>query len=408
MALTLNDARMSAVKPSATLGMAAKAKALAKAGAPVMNLSAGEPDFATPACIVDAARGALSLRSSHAYTNPRGTDELVAAIQQKLKREQKTEYKDNEVMSTIGTKGGLMLALDAMVGPGDEVILFAPYWVTYADLVRLAGATPVIVQTTRENGYRPTMAQFEDALSPQTKLVILNSPNNPTGAGWPESLLRSVMNRLRGSDIWVLSDEIYEKLTWNGFEHVSPVTFDDDAKSRTLYVGGVAKAYAMTGWRVGVAAGPKLIIDAMMTLQGQRTTCATAIAQVAAAYALREDAAVVAAVDEMKAAYLKRRSLVLDRARRIPGVHVNDPDGAFYVFLDVNERIPGLRAGGERISDDVQLANKLLEEANVATVMGSAFEGNGCLRVSYAASEDTINTAFDRMEQFFAGMTSRA
>ncbi len=405
MALTLNEARMSAVKPSATLAMAAKAKALAKAGAPVANLSAGEPDFATPACIVDAARAVIGTRAAHAYTNPRGTDELIAAIQQKLKREQKAEYKDNEVMSTIGTKGALMLALDALVGPGDEVILFAPYWVTYADLVRLAGATPVIVETTRENKYRPTMTAFEDALSPQTKLVVLNSPNNPTGAGWPEELLRSVMNRLRGSDIWVLSDEIYEKLTYEGFQHVSPVSFDDDAKSRTLYVGGVAKAYAMTGWRVGVAAGPKQILDAMMTLQGQRTTCATAVAQAAAAYALRESPDVVAAVDEMKAAYTKRRKLILERARAVPGVYVNDPDGAFYVFLDVKERLPAMK-GEDIISDDIVLATRLLEEANVATVMGSAFEGKGCLRTSYAASEDTINLAFDRITKFFSEMTS--
>jgi aspartate aminotransferase len=405
MALTLNQARMSAVKPSATLAMAAKAKALAKQGAPVMNLSAGEPDFATPACIVDAARAVIGSRSAHAYTNPRGTDELVAAIQQKLKREQKTEYKDNEVMSTIGTKGALMLALDALVGPGDEVVLFAPYWVTYADLVRLAGATPVVVECKRENGYRPTMEAFEDALSPATKLVILNSPNNPTGAGWPASLLRSILTRLRGSDIWVLSDEIYEKLTWDGFEHVSPVSFDDDAKGRTLYVGGVAKAYAMTGWRVGVAAGPKPIIDAMMTLQGQRTTCATAVAQAAAAYALREDAAVVAAVDEMKAAYIKRRKLILERARAIPGAHVNAPDGAFYVFVDVNERLPAMK-GEDLIRDDVTLATRLLEESHVATVMGSAFDGKGCLRMSYAASEDTINGAFDRIDAFFKSMTS--
>ncbi|MDP2344533.1 MAG: pyridoxal phosphate-dependent aminotransferase [Deltaproteobacteria bacterium] len=401
MSLRLNEARMSAVKPSATLGMAAKAKALIKAGAPVMNLSAGEPDFATPACIVEAARGAIGVRSSHAYTNPRGTDELIAAMQAKLKREQGVDYKDNEVIATVGTKGALMLALDALVGPGDEVVLFAPYWVTYADLVRLAGAKPVVVHTKRESGYQPTMKDFEAAITPATKVVVLNSPNNPTGAGWPESMLRAILERLRGTDIWVISDEIYEKLVYGSFKHVSPAAFDDDARGRTLYVGGVAKAYAMTGWRVGVAAGPKLVVDALMTLQGQRTTCATAIAQVAAAYALREGPDVQAAVAEMRTAYAKRRSLVLERARAIPGVKVHDPEGAFYVFLDVNERLPA-----KGVADDVVLANRLLEESNVATVMGSAFEGPGCLRVSYAASEDTLNTGFDRMAAFFASMTS--
>lgn len=410
MSLKLNEERMSAVKPSATLAMAAKAKGLIKAGAPVMNLSAGEPDFLTPACIVDAARAAIGTRASHAYTNPRGTDELVAAMQAKLTREQCVDYKDNEVISTVGTKGALMLALDALVGQGDEVVLFAPYWVTYADLVRLAGAKPVVVHTRRENGYQPTMADFEASLSPKTKLVVLNSPNNPTGAGWPESVLRAILARLRGTDIWVISDEIYEKLVYadaagTEFKHVSPASFDDDARGRTVYVGGVAKAYAMTGWRVGVAAGPRLAIDAMLTLQGQRTTCATAVAQVAAAYALREGPDVQAAVVDMRAAYTRRRKLVLERARAIPGLKVHDPEGAFYVFLDVSERIPA-RVGGSVITDDVVLAHRLLDEANVASVMGSAFEGPGCLRVSYAASEDTLNVGFDRMAAFFASMTS--
>jgi aspartate aminotransferase len=299
-----------------------------------------------------------------------------------------------------------MLAIDALVGPGDEVVLFAPYWVTYADLVRLAGATPVVVPTRREDGYLPSMAAVDAAITPRTKLVILNSPNNPTGAGWPEETLRAVMNKLRGTNVWVISDEIYEKLTYDGFTHVSPASFDDDARSRTLYVGGVAKAYAMTGWRVGVAAGPKLAIDAMITLQGQRTTCATALAQTAAAYALREGPDVVAAVDEMRAAYTKRRKLVLERARAIPGVRVHAPQGAFYVFLDVAERLPGKR-GGVDIADDTALATRLLEESHVATVMGSAFEGPGCLRVSYAASEDTLNAGFDRIATFFSEMTSR-
>jgi aspartate aminotransferase len=405
MALTLHHPRMNAVKPSATLAMSAKAKALIKQGAPVMNLSAGEPDFPTPACIVDAARAVMGQRAQHAYTNPRGTDELIAAMQQKLQREQKVAYDVSEVLSTVGTKGALMLAIDALVGPGDEVVLFAPYWVTYADLVRLAGATPVVVPTRRQDGYQPSLAAFDAALSPRTKMVILNSPNNPTGAGWPEATLRAVMNRLKGTDAWVISDEIYEKLVYDGFTHVSPASFDDDARARTVYVGGVAKAYAMTGWRVGVAAGPKLAIDAMLTLQGQRTTCATALAQTAAAYALREGDDVRAAVDEMRAAYVKRRQLVLERARAIPGVEVHAPEGAFYVFLDVSRRLPG-RIRGDVIADDVALATRLLEERHVATVMGSAFDGPGCLRVSYAASEATLNEGFDRLAAFFAELTS--
>lgn len=404
MALSLNQRRMSAVRPSATLAMAAKAKGLQKAGVDVMNLSAGEPDFKTPACIVDYARKALEDRAAHAYTNARGTDELVDAMRAKLKREQHVDYAVAEVIATVGTKGALMLALDALVGEGDEVVLFAPYWVTYADLVRLAGGTPVVVRTRREDGYRPSVQDFERALSPRTKLVVMCTPSNPTGAGWPEELLRALYARLRGTDTWVISDEIYERLTYGGFKHVSPVSFDDDAKNRTLWVGGVAKAYAMTGWRVGVAAGPKLLVDAMITLQQQRTTCAAAVAQAAAAYALRESPDVTAAVEEMRGTYERRRAMVLERARRLPGVAVHPPEGAFYVFLDLSARLPGKHRGRE-VQDDVRLSELLLDEAHVALVPGSAFDGPGGLRLSYAASESVIEQGFDRLERFLADLS---
>lgn len=404
MALSLNTTRMSAVRPSATLAMAAKAKAMQKAGIDVANLSAGEPDFKTPACIVDYARRALDDRATHAYTNARGTDELIDAMRAKLRREQYTDYAVNEVIATVGTKGALMLAIDALVGAGDEVVLFAPYWVTYADLVRLAGGTPVVVRTKREHGYRPSPADLERALTPRTKLVVLCTPSNPTGAGWSEELLRTIYTRLRGTDTWVISDEIYERLTYGAFRHVSPVSFDDDARNRTLWVGGVAKAYAMTGWRVGVAAGPKPLIDAMITLQQQRTTCAAAVAQAAAAYALRESADVTAAVEEMRRTYEKRRGLVLERAARLPGVAVHPPEGAFYVFLDLSTRLPGTHRG-RAIADDVKLSEILLEEAHLALVPGTAFDGPGGLRLSYAASESVIEQGFDRLERFLAELT---
>ena len=392
MALSINDRRMSAVKPSATLGMAAKAKALKKAGKNIINLSAGEPDFSTPECIVDAARAVIGTRAAHGYTAPRGNDELLEAIQIKIKREQKVDVGVTETIATVGTKGALMLAIDALCGEGDEVILFSPYWVTYADLVRLSGATPVVVHCKRENGYQPSLADFDKAITPRTKLVILNSPNNPAGAGWPEETLRAVMKRLEGSDVWVISDEIYEKLIYGDFKHVSPLSFGDDARSRTIYMGGVAKAYAMTGWRVGIAAGPKAAIDPMLTLQSQRTTCATAVAQYAAAYALRESPDVVAAVETMKAAYTKRRQLVLDIVSQMDGFELHPPEGAFYALLDVNAHLKG---SGK---DDVWLANHLLEDAEVATVMGSAFEAPGCLRVSFAASEDDIAEGLRRIK----------
>jgi aspartate aminotransferase len=397
MTLTLNNARMSAVRPSATLAMAGKAKALLKSGIDVANLSAGEPDFKTPSCIVEVAKRALEDRAAHAYTNARGTDELVDAMRTKLAREQGVRYDASEVIATVGTKGALMLALDALVGPGDEVVLFAPYWVTYADLVRLAGGVPVVVPTRRAEGYRPRLDEFERALSQRTKIVIVSSPNNPTGAGWPEDVLRAIFKRLQGTDIWALSDEIYERLTYGSFKHVSPVSFGDDAKGRTLWVGGVAKAYAMTGWRVGVAAGPKLIVDAMLTLQSQRTTCAAAVSQAAAAYALREPPEVTAAVEEMRSTYEKRRTLVLERAQAIEGLAVHPPEGAFYAYLDLE---------GRGITDDVELAEALLTQAHVALVPGTPFDGPGALRLSYAANEATINKGFDRLAKLLATFRS--
>jgi aspartate aminotransferase len=401
--LTLNVQRMSQVKPSATLAMTAKAKALQKQGVDVVNLSAGEPDMKTPACIVDAARRAIDERQSHAYTNARGTDELVAAMQQKLLREQTVSYAANEVIATIGTKGALMLAIDALIGPGDEVVMFAPYWVTYPDLVRLAGGTPVVVQTHRESDYQPDLQTLKSALTPRTKLVILNSPNNPTGAGWPESVLRGVMDLLRGTDIWVISDEIYERLVYGDFQHASPAAFSDDARGRTLYVGGVAKAYAMTGWRVGVAAGPQVLIDAMVTLQQQRTTCATGVAQAAAAYALRESPEVTAAVEDMRRTYTGRRLAVLERVSSIAGVKVRPPEGAFYLFLDVNERLPGTYKG-TAVPDDVALASLLLEQAHVAFVPGTPFSGPGCLRMSFAASDSALEDGLSRLERFLSDL----
>lgn len=399
--LTLNTTRMAAVRPSATLAMAAKARALAKSGIDVANLSAGEPDFKTPECILEAARKVLGERGTHQYTPARGTDELVDAMRAKLRREQGVEYKPEEVIATIGTKGALMLALDALVGPGDEVILFAPYWVTYADLVRLAGGTPVVVQTRREEGYRPRIDELQAAITPRTKLAIICSPNNPTGAGWPEETLRAVYRTLEQTNAWVISDEIYERLVYGGFKHVSPVSFSEDAKNRTLWVGGVAKAYAMTGWRVGVAAGPKPLIDAMLTLQSQRTTCASGIAQAAAAYALREPVEVTEAVELMRSTYEKRRRLVLERAKSLPGVEVHPPEGAFYAFLDIRNRLPAKHKGRE-LKDDVALAELLLSEAHVALVPGSPFDAPGALRLSYAASEATIEKGFDRVAAFLA------
>jgi aspartate aminotransferase len=399
--LSLNHARMGAVKPSATLEMAKKARELNASGTDVANLSAGEPDYPTPSCILDEVRRVLPERTYHSYTPARGLPELVSAMQEKFKRDQGVDYAESEVISTIGTKGGLSLAIDALIGEGDEVIIISPFWVTYPDLVRLAGGTPVIVETTLEEGFRPSKEKLQAALTPRTKAVILNTPSNPTGASYDENTLRELMAALEGTDVWVLSDEIYERLTYGGFTHVSPAGLSDDARARTLVFGGVAKAYAMTGWRLGVAAGPKLVIDAMLLLQQQRATCATGIAQAAAAYALREPSEVQRAVADMRAEFEKRQGIVLEALAKIEGARVHKPEGAFYVFCDVSSRLPGKNKGGV-IADDVELTTRLLADAHVAAVPGTPFGAPGGFRLSYATGEVMLKEGLKRLQRFFA------
>lgn len=404
MTLQLNENRMGVIQPSATLEMARKARALRIQGVDVANLSAGEPDFPTPACIREAAVRALSdgIKATH-YTPARGTEELIEAMRSKLRRDQGTEFAVEEVIPTVGTKGGLSLAFDALLGPGDEVIIFSPYWVTYPDLVRLSGATPVIVPTERANGYQPDPERLRAAITPHTKALVLNTPGNPTGAGLGRECIAALMKELEGTDIWVLSDEIYEKLTYDGFEHTSPLSISEDARSRTLFLGGVAKGYAMTGWRLGVAAGPKLLIDAMILLQQQRVTCPTGVAQAAAAYAMLEPPEVVTALTEMRSAYTRRRALVLESLRQIPGVHVHSPEGAFYCFVDIRERLPGVHAG-RQISDDIHLATLLLEEANVAVVPGTPFGAAGGFRISFASAEANLSKGIGRIADWMSGL----
>lgn len=402
MPLTLNERRLSAVKPSATLEMSRKAKAMRATGVDVKNLSAGEPDLPMPACIADAADAAVREGATR-YTPSRGNAAVVDAIRHKYKRDQGIDYAETEVMATVGTKGALSLALDALVGEGDEVILFSPFWVTYPDLIRLAGGTPVQIATTFEQGYLPEIEQIREKLTEQTKLIILNTPGNPTGRGLPRAFLESLMKMLEGTDVWVISDEIYERLVYGEFKHISPAQLSDDARSRTLIVGGVAKAYAMTGWRLGCAAGPSPLIDAMIVLQQQRLSCPTASAQAAAAYALKEPPEVAAAADEMKTHFTQRRAIALEELARIPDFRVYPPDGAFYLFVDVSAYLPGTYQN-KPVQTDVDLCGLLLEEAHVATVPGTPFGTPGGFRMSYAASEDDIRESISRIGAFMAAM----
>lgn len=395
--LSLSE-RVSQISPSATLQMKARAKALKDQGVDVISLSAGEPDFETPAPIVKAAHAALDKGVSR-YTATRGTDELIAAMQFKFKRDQKITYDASQVLSTVGAKCAISMALDALVGPGDEVIVLAPYWVSYTDQVKLSGATPVIVSAGEAEDYLPSADAIKKALTPRTKAIILNSPNNPTGMVYPEALLREIMHVLEGTNVWVISDEIYEHLVFDNEKHVSPASFSADALSRTIVVCGASKGYAMTGWRVGYVGGPKEAIAAIVKIQEQRYTCIPAISQAASAYALWENPELSAEIEKMRVAYQSRRDGAIKFLAQWPHIRYVKPRGAFYIMLDLSFAIGKVHKGA-LIKDDEDLALRLLSEAHVATVGGTPFGVPGCVRLSLASSMSDIEEGIKRIANY--------
>lgn len=397
--LSLND-RVMKIAPSATLQMKARTKALKDQGINVIPLSAGEPDFETPESIVAVAHEALKKGVSR-YTATRGTDELISAMQLKFARDQRVRYDATQVLSTLGAKCAISLALDAVAGPGDEVIVLAPFWVSYTEQVRLSGAQPVIVTATAEEGYLPSASAIKAAITPRTKAIILNSPNNPTGAVWNEKLLREIMQVVEGTNVWVISDEIYEHLVFDDEKHVSPASFSDDALSRTIVICGGSKGYAMTGWRVGFVGGPKDIVAAMVKLQEQRYTCIPAICQAAAAYALLEDAALTKQIEVMRSAYQQRRDRLMQILTQLPDIKTVRPKGAFYALLDLSKVI-GKEHRGAKVVSDEDLALRLLSEAQVATVAGTPFGVPGCVRISLASSMADIEEGVKRIAQWMA------
>lgn len=398
--LSLSE-RVRKIAPSATLQMKAKAKVLKDQGIKVVSLSAGEPDFETPKPIVDAARVALDKGVSR-YTGSRGTDELISAMQTKFERDQGVKYDATQVLSTLGAKSAISMALDALVGPGDEVILFAPYWVSYPEQVRLSGAEPVVVSSSKENGYLPTIADIKAAITDKTKVVILNTPNNPSGAVWNEALLKDFMKLLEDTDIWVISDEIYEHLLFDSQKHFSVAAFSQDAYNRSIVISGASKGYAMTGWRVGVVGGPKEAISAMVKLQEQRYTCIPAISQAAAAFALLETEPVKNEIETMRKAYEERRNELVKILEDMPNISCAVPKGAFYALLDLSSCI-GKEVKGSVVKNDEELALRLLSEAHVATVAGTPFGVPGTVRISLASSMTDIEEGVRRIARWMAG-----
>jgi len=389
------------VKPSPTIAVTVMAAELKAAGKDVIGLGAGEPDFDTPQHIKDAAKAAIDAGKTK-YTAVDGIPELKKAICAKFERENGLKYQPNQV--TVGTGGKQILynALMVTLNPGDEVIIPAPYWVSYPDMVLLAGGTPVTVAAGIETNFKLTPEALEAAITPKTKWFIFNSPSNPTGAGYTRDELKGLTEVLmRHPHVWVMSDDMYEHLVFDDFEFTSPAQIEPGLYDRTLTCNGVSKAYAMTGWRIGYAAGPVALIKAMATIQSQSTSNPCSVSQYAALEALNGPQDFLVPFRE---AFQRRRNLVVDGLNAAPGVTCPKPEGAFYVYPDISGCIGKTSAGGTLIENDEIFAKALLQETGVAVVFGAAFGLSPNFRVSYATSDSVLEEACTRIQSFCKGL----
>lgn len=384
------------LKPSATIAAAAKAKALKSQGVTVYDFTLGEPDFNTPAHVQDAARAAMQAGQTH-YTASGGIPELKKAICAAYERDHQLHYEPNQVVVSNGAKHSIHNLLTALCGPGDEVIIPAPYWVSYEALVELAGATPVIVPTTEASGFRLSGEDFERAITPRTKLLLLNSPCNPTGATYSAAGLEALAKVAVQHNVYVCSDEIYEKLLYTDEPFRSFATLLGGIADRTIIISGVSKAYAMTGWRIGWTLAPKELTAAMDNLQSQETSNPCSISQYAALAALDgpQDC-----VETMRKEFALRRAYTLERIRALPGLDLPDPGGAFYAFFNVSPYFGKPLGKGTVVNNSTDFCTALLEEAHVALVTGDAFGAPGFVRLSFATAKETLAAGFDRLARF--------
>ncbi|TKW68675.1 MAG: pyridoxal phosphate-dependent aminotransferase [Paracoccus denitrificans] len=395
----LSDA-INRIKPSPTVAMTGRVAELKAEGRDIIGLSAGEPDFDTPAHIREAAKAAIDAGHTR-YTAVDGMAELKRAISEKFARENGLTYAPDEISVGTGGKQILFNALLATLNPGDEVIIPAPYWVSYPDIVALAGGVPVILPCPVGNDFKLDPAALRAAITPKTKWLILNSPSNPTGAAYSADEMRALTDVLLDfPQVWVLADDIYEHLVFDGFTFVTPAQIEPRLKSRTLTMNGVSKAYAMTGWRIGYGAAPKELVRAMAKLQSQSTSNPSTISQYAALAALTGPQDYI---ETSRAAFQRRRDLVVAGLNECPGITCPMPQGAFYVYPSIEGLIGKVSAAGTLIADDAAFANALLDETGVAIVFGEAFGLSPHFRVSYAASDDTLREAIARIKTFCEG-----
>ncbi len=387
--------RAASLKPSATLALNAKAKQRAAEGHDVINLSVGEPDFDTPEHVKTAAIEAIN-GGQNKYTAADGTPALKQAIIDKLARDNGLKYEPNQIIASTGAKQDIFNLCLSVINPGDEVIIGAPYWVSYPDIVTFAEGKPVIVKTERENNFCLTAEQIEAAITPKTRMLILNSPSNPTGTTYSKAALQSIAEvLLKHPDILIMSDDIYELIWWSDEPFCNIAMVCPELYDRTIVINGVSKAYAMTGWRLGYAAGPAPIIGAMKKIQSQSTSNPCAITQAATVAALNGDHA---CVDTMRTAFKERYQLMVEKFSQIAGFELIPCTGAFYIFPCVQKLIDSM----ENIEDDAALSLYFLEEADIAMTPGSAFGMPGYLRISYAASTESLLKAIDRIQHLLA------
>ena len=392
---------LSRVKPSPTIAVTNKAAELKAAGRDVIGLGAGEPDFDTPQNIKDAAIAAINAGKTK-YTALDGIPELKKAIAGKFRRENGLDYAPAQISVGTGGKQVLYNALMATLNPGDEVLVPAPYWVSYPDMVLLGGGTPLIIETSIETGFKMTPEALESAITPKTKWLIFNSPSNPSGAGYSRAELKALTDVLmRHSHVWVMTDDMYEHIVYEGFEFVTPVQVEPSLYERTLTVNGVSKAYAMTGWRIGYAGGPEPLIKAMAKIQSQSTSNPCSVSQWAAVEALNGPQDYIT---ESRRHFQRRRDLVVSILNQATGIECPTPEGAFYVYPSIRGLIGKTAPSGRTMDNDEAFVTELLEVEGVAVVHGAAFGTSPNFRVSYATSDDQLEDACQRIQRFCASL----
>jgi aspartate aminotransferase len=392
--------RLSFVAPSVTMKVTAKAAELRAQGIDVVSFGAGEPDFDTPNHIKEAAKRALDAGATK-YTAVEGTPQLRKAVAAWFAKAHGFDVSAREVMVSAGAKQVIYNAFHALLDVGDEIVLPAPCWVSYSEIAKLAGARPVPLLARPEDGFVPNPDAIARAITPATRMIVICSPSNPTGAIYDEGTLRAIANLALKHDLWLLTDDIYRGLCYDGARFVQPATFSPEIRKRTIIVDGVSKTFAMTGWRIGFCLAPAEVIEGMATLQGQSTTNAAAVSQAAAL------AAIEGPGDEMEAMRLefdKRRKTMVEALRAMPGISCVEPKGAFYAFPDVSAFIGRISPQGRRIDDDLALCQYLIEDAKVAVVPGSAFFAPGFVRLSYATTQANIEKGLARMADALANL----